>query len=362
MKELLSKWRKARAEEGEGRVGWKSPSNIALIKYWGKWGKQIPANPSLSITLSNCYTESTISYRPKADNDKTSFEFTFEGQPNPAFSARIGRYLDELREVFPFLGFHELKIESRNSFPHTSGIASSASAMSSFALCLIGIHLRLTGMRRDEEEMMKLASYLARLGSGSACRSVYGGYTVWGESKHIKGSSDLYAIPYPHKVSGIFAEMNDDILIVDKGKKEISSSIGHGLMLDHPFANRRFNIAGRRMGSLRAILKAGDMEGFGRIIEQEALMLHAMMLTSDPYYILLKPNTLAIIREVWNLRKESALPLYFSLDAGANVHLIYPGRIEGEARNFIKEKLLVYCENGQYICDRLGKGPEMLPS
>jgi len=358
MKEVLKKLRKGDIADNSGHVIWKSPSNIALIKYWGKFGRQMPANPSLSFSLTNSFTQTSLNYRPKDKADQISLDFKFEGKSNEAFSARVEKYLSSIQTLFPLLSTHHLTIESENSFPHSSGIASSASAMSSIALCLVDIQNQLARKPLNEENSLRLASYIGRLGSGSACRSVYGGFTVWGKTRLIKGSSDLYAIPYPLEINAVFRNLHDDILIVEKGKKNISSSTGHNLMHGHPFAKKKFQIAGIRLGEMKSILKQGDMESFGKIVEQEALMLHTMMMTSDPYFILFKPNTLSIIERIWSFRKENNLPVFFTLDAGANVHLIYRDVDEEKIRLFIDNELLAYCENGQYLCDRIGKGPE----
>ena len=114
------------------------------------------------------------------------------------------------------------------------------------------------------------------------------------------------------------------------------------------------------MSEIRDILQSGDVEAFGTLIEKEALMLHSMMMTSDPYFILFKPQTLAVIEEIWAFRREKKLPVYFTLDAGANVHLIYPSTVSEAVTTFIKSTLLAYCENENYLCDRIGTGPKEL--
>ena len=126
----------------QGKVGWQSPSNIALVKYWGKKGKQIPQNPSISFTLSECCSETFISFE-KAD--RLDFRFFFEGKENPAFGAKIEKFLLDYQAFFPFINQLSLTIESRNTFPHSSGIASSASSMSAFVMCLLDIESKLVG-------------------------------------------------------------------------------------------------------------------------------------------------------------------------------------------------------------------------
>lgn len=358
MKEVLHKLRKSDTGENEGQVSWESPSNIAVIKYWGKFGKQLPANPSLSFTLSNCVSKTTVSYRSKSSEKAISLEFNFDGKIQEAFGQRIEKFLTSILTLFPLLNTHHLIISSENSFPHSSGIASSASAMSALALCLVDIQNQLAKKPLNEDDSRLLASYIARIGSGSASRSIYGNFTVWGKTKYIKGSSDLYAIPYPYEIHDDFLNLHDDILIVEKSQKSISSSEGHNLMIDHPFAKKRFEQAARRFQSLKSIMKGGEMNEFGELLEQEALSLHAMMMTSKPYFILFKPNTLSIVNEVWRFRKSENIPIFFTLDAGANVHLVYRDNDAEKCRAFIENQLLGYCENRQYICDRIGNGPK----
>ena len=103
-------------------------------------------------------------------------------------------------------------------------------------------------------------------------------------------------------------------------------------------------------------MKSGDLDGFMRIVETEALSLHAMMMTSNPYFILMQPNTLEIIQKVWEYRKETQIPLCFTLDAGANVHLLYPKQNSEAVGAFIKADLAAYCEQGQYLFDEVGTG------
>ena len=204
------------------------------------------------------------------------------------------------------------------------------------------------------------ASFLARLGSGSACRSIIGNIVVWGTHKEIKGSSDLFGVEFPAEVHTNFKNYQDTILLVDKGEKQVSSSLGHDLMHNHPFAEQRFSQAHHHLTVIKSVLEEGDLEKFIQIVESEALTLHAMMMTSMPYFILMKPNTLEIINKIWKFRNETKLPVSFTLDAGANVHVLYPENDSVEILQFIKEELVGYCQNGQYICDEIGFGAEKL--
>lgn len=358
--ELLDKIKATTYSPGEGTTSWNSPSNIAMIKYWGKYDGQIPANPSLSFTLDTCKTETSIDFKP-GKGGGVSLNFEFEGQNNVQFEQRILKYLNTITSYLPMLKDLHLSVKSSNNFPHSSGIASSASSMSALALNLSSIYNELADDKLENKDFFKLSSFLARLASGSACRSLYGGFTVWGESEFFNGSSDLYAIPVNNEnISPIFNSLCDDILIIEKGAKKVSSSAGHDLMHNHPFALKRFELARERMGEINGMMSSGDLEGFGKLIEKEALMLHSMMMTSDPYYILFKPNTLAVIEKIWELRRDKNLPVFFTLDAGANVHLIYLSENQNIVGEFVRENLLGYCENASYLCDRIGTGPNNL--
>jgi len=348
------------ASESSGKVSWKAPSNIALVKYWGKKPIQIPANPSLSFTLNACATTTSIVYGPKVNTAKDfSYEFVFENKPQPGFHTKIDAFLANVSEYLPFLKDFHLKIESSNSFPHSSGIASSASSMAAMALCLVSIEQELSSPMNSDEFFRK-ASFIARLGSGSACRSIQGSLVVWGKNEYVKGSTDLFGISYPMEVHQNFHSFYDTILLVHKGQKEVSSTVGHQLMHNHPFAVQRFKQAHANLKALTSILQDGDLNAFIDLVEQEALSLHAMMLTSNPSYILMKPNTLHIINKIRNYRAETGNPVCFTLDAGANVHVLYPQKNETEIFNFIKSELLEFCESGQYICDMIGNGAKKI--
>ncbi|MGB1309066.1 MAG: diphosphomevalonate/mevalonate 3,5-bisphosphate decarboxylase family protein, partial [Oceanihabitans sp.] len=335
-------------------------SNIALVKYWGKKENQIPENPSISFTLNACKTITKLSFSKKETNNSFSFDVLFEGAKNTAFKPKIETFFKRIEEYLPFLKKYHFTIETSNTFPHSSGIASSASGMSALALCLMSIEKELNP-EINEEFFKKKASFLARLGSGSACRSVEGDLIVWGKHNKIEGSSNLFAIKYPYQVHDNFKKYHDTILLVDKGEKQVSSTVGHNLMHNHPFAQQRFAQAEENMTKLIDVLVAGDLNAFIEIIESEALTLHAMMQTSLPYFILMKPNTLKIINAIWAFRKQTGLPISFTLDAGANVHVLYPEKDATACIEFIKNELVAYCQNGHYICDQIGFGANLKP-
>lgn len=340
--------------EKKGTFTFSAPSNIALVKYWGKKEHQIPANPSLSFTLNNCKTITTLYYEQK-EAKGISFELLFEGRPKESFRPKIQKFFERILPFCPYISEYHFTIDTRNTFPHSSGIASSASGMAALSATVIALE-KTINPGKSEIYYNQKASFLARLGSGSACRSIKGDIVVWGETKSIENSADLFGIPFPYEINEIFHNYQDTILLVDKGEKQVSSTVGHDLMHEHPFATRRFEQAHENITHLKGILKSGNLEEFIALVESEALTLHAMMMTSMPYFILMKPNTLEIISKIWAYREETRVPVCFTLDAGANVHVLYPRKDKEAVQRFIAENLAEYCQGGQFIHDEMGDG------
>ena len=342
----------------QGKVGWASPFNIALVKYWGKRGKQIPQNPSISFTLSECRSETFIEYEKAG---KFGFQFFFEGKENPSFGAKIEKFLLDNQAFFPFINQLNLKVESRNTFPHSSGIASSASSMSAFVMGLIEIERSLSLSKGRPVNMdLQKASYFSRLASGSAARSVFPKLALWGQTEAYQGSSDEYAVSLENDIHPVFKSFRDAILIVSGETKSVSSRAGHALMEGNPYASARYAQANENIKNLLSALKSGDLNTFINITESEALQLHALMMCSKPSYILMKPNTLNLINEIREFRHESKISLCFTLDAGPNVHLLYPESEAEKVEYFIKNVLVKYCDQGRWIADQVGEGPKKL--
>ncbi|MDA9627634.1 diphosphomevalonate decarboxylase [Flavobacteriaceae bacterium] len=339
---------------------WKTPSNIALVKYWGKTDPQIPKNASISFTLSNSHTITRIDFTPKSvsnsEQGEINFELFFEGKKKEDFKPKIAKFFDRIQEYCPYVIAYDMVISSENSFPHSSGIASSASGMSAIAMCLMSLEQTLSSVVLSDDFINKKASFLARLGSGSASRSIEGPLVVWGNHPVIEGSSDLFGVPFPYKVHEVFNNYQDAILLVDKGEKQVSSTVGHDLMHNHPFATQRFQQANENLATITDILQQGELDLFINLVESEALSLHAMMLTSSPYFVLMKPNTLEIINAIWRFRKDTGSKLCFTLDAGANVHVLYPEHESENVIQFIDNELSIFCQKNHYICDIVGLG------
>lgn len=345
--------------DGWKSCGWESPSNIALIKYWGKKSDQIPQNPSLSFTLKKSFTKTYVDYAFH-DEGSVIVNFEFAGEKNLAFENRISSYLISLIEYQPFISQLKFDIRSSNSFPHSSGIASSASSMSSLALCLCDIENELFRTLENQEEFLKKASFLARLGSGSASRSVYGRFVLWGEYTLNGDSTNEAGIPYILEANGPFDELQDTILITSKEKKKVSSSAGHRLMENHPYAEARYYQANENLKNIDLAIKLKNEIKFASIIENEALSLHALMMSSNPGYNLLNENTWNIINSIKEFREKSGLFMTFTLDAGPNVHFIYKRSDQTEIKIFIKNSLEKYCENSFWINDEIGNGPKRI--
>lgn len=334
-----------------------APSNIALVKYWGKKENQIPANPSISFTLNNCKTITKVDFVKKDYQDALSFEVWFESKPKEDFKPKIQKFLEKIAVYCPYLKEYHMVIDTQNTFPHSSGIASSASGMAALAMNIMCLEKEINP-NLSEDLFYKKASFLARLGSGSACRSIKGQVVAWGKNKTIVESSDLLGVEFKN-VHANFKNYQDTILLVDKGEKQVSSTVGHELMFGHPYAEKRFEQAHDNLAKITKILSEGNIEEFIKIVESEALTLHAMMMTSMPFFILMKPNTLEIINRIWKFRNENSIPVCFTLDAGANVHVLYPENVSDKVLQFIQSELLGYCQNGQYICDMIGNGAKL---
>jgi diphosphomevalonate decarboxylase len=342
-----------------GSFSWSAPSNIALVKYWGKKEPQLPANPSISFTLNHCKTITTLGFTRKESDGNFAFDLLFEGQPKEDFKPKIQKFFERIEPYCPYLKQFHFTIDTKNTFPHSSGIASSASGMAALAVNIMSLE-KLLFPEMSEDFFNQKASFLARLGSGSACRSVKGEVVVWGSHAEIDGSSDLFGVEFPHPIHDNFKDYQDTILLVDKGEKQVSSTVGHDLMNNHPFAGQRFLQAHENLSKIKSVLENGNLSEFIAIVESEALTLHAMMMTSLPYFILIKPNTLEIINAIWKFRSQSNIPVCFTLDAGANVHVLYPENVRVAVLEFIKRELVGYCQNGQYICDAIGNGAKLI--
>ncbi len=344
-----------------GTVCWESPSNIALVKYWGKHAGQLPMNPSISFVLHESVVRISIEYRIEPVTSFRIESFSLNGKANTAFLTRIEGYLRSLETHFPFLKKAHLKIDSYSSFPHSAGIASSAAAFSALALCLCSIEADFSDLSINDDDFYRRASFIARLGSGSAGRSVYNGLALWGLTDRIQGSSDEYAVRLDDtRVHQKFMTLRDAILIVDDSKKAVSSSQGHAMMHEHPFREARREQADRNLGKMLIALAGGNTKLFAEVVENEALTLHSLMMSSNPGYVLMKPNTITILEKIRNFRNENTVDACLTLDAGPNIHLLYFEKDKDIVKTFIQEELAPLCKNNRWIDDAIGNGPKQI--
>lgn len=341
-------------------AAWQSPSNIAIVKYWGKKGFQIPANPSVSMTLSRSVSETRVTLAGKSPASGISCEVWFEGARNQKFEMKIKPFLETVSGEMNFIRDYHLLIETRNTFPHSTGIASSASGLSALSLCLIDLHQTLSQTAIPALLFRNLASQYSRLGSGSACRSVYGNWALWGQTPSVFGSSDEFAVPLDFEPGSHFKQLQDSILMVSSKEKSVSSRAGHSLMENHPFAPSRYQQAHRNIIRLLDALKTNNWKEFEEVTENEALTLHALMMNSNPWFLLLEPESIRIIHKIREFRNDTASKVCFTIDAGPNIHLLYPLEEKQKIRQFIETELTPFLEHQQWIDDSTGSGPVKL--
>ncbi len=335
-------------KQKEGKVFSQGPSNIAIVKYWGKKEVQLPFNTSVSFSLDKCLTNTSINYYSCKKLDEYSFSFLFDDKPNPNFEIKLKQFFNRIIDLLPWLKHFHLDIKSSNTFPHSSGIASSASSYSALAIALSEMHVQITGESLSPE----IISEIARLGSGSACRSTHKGWNLWGKINEHE-SNDRYAVSINNEVHEAFNNIQDTILIVSNKQKEISSTVGHQLMNNHPYKEARINQANNNTLLLLNALKHGNWELFLEIAESEALSLHGLMMSSKPGYTLLLPESLQIITKIRAFRESSKIPVGFTIDAGPNIHIIYPDTNKKEVLEFIETELSIHCQDKLYIQDKI---------
>lgn len=333
------------------RVKYEAPSNIALVKYWGKYGNQLPQNASISFTLDTCKSIFDVRLVDKSSHE-IEVELIFEGNENPKFSEKIAKFFQKIENDYPIVNQYKFQIESANTFPHSSGIASSASSMAALAMCL-------ESLQHGEVDISR-ASNIARIGSGSASRSVIPKLGWWGHHSFQPLSSNEYAIPVWEEIDDVFLNYQNSILIASSGEKSVSSSLGHELMNNHVYSQTRFQNAHQNIIDLYGAMREGDIEKWGEIVEYEALSLHALMMMSKPSFILMKPTTITMIEKIRSYRMSSKLPVFFTLDAGPNIHLLYPKSIQDEVSQFIMNELEHLCEHRVWIQDNVGNGPNRI--
>ena len=294
--------------------------NIAFVKYWGKIDDtlNLPANASLSMNLAALTTVTTVEFRPGLRVDAVTIDDrTAVGESYD----RVVAHLDRVRSLAST--DERAQVVSRNDFPAGTGLASSSSGFAALSLAAT----RAAGLELDEGAL----SRLARLGSGSACRSVPAGFCLW------EGDSD--GASFARQVAGReHWDLVDVVAIVAYQHKVTGSHRGHDLASTSPLHDARLAAV---PGWLKAVLRGigdRDLAAIGPRLEADALAMHGVMMTSVPSLLYWAPATVSVLHAVRSWRKEG-VGVYFTLDAGPNVHCICESadapEVEKRLRNLV---------------------------
>lgn len=301
----------------------KAHTNIALIKYWGKRNDPLilPTNNSLSVTLDGFYTQTTVEFDPKLMQD----EFILDGEDveGEAYK-RVTEYLDKIR-AYTEIGKLYARVDSINAVPTAAGFASSASGFAALAAAAT----KAAGKELSLEELSKLT----RQGSGSACRSIYGGFVEWEMGEKSDGS-DSFAVE-------IKAQDHWDIrvaaVVLTETEKDVSSRVGMKRTVDTSIFYEGW-LAGipQDLQAIKAGIEARDFEAVGEVAEANCLKMHATTLAAKPPFTYWTDATMRVMQTVRNLRK-SGVPAYFTIDAGPNVKVLYLPEDEAAVLQALKE-------------------------
>ena len=288
-----------------------APSNIALCKYWGKRNVELnlPLNSSLSISLGELGARTVVS-QAEADEAWLNGEKLDEEAP---FTKRLRRYLDVLR---PDKDFY-FKIETHNSIPTAAGLASSASGYAALALALNDFF----AWGLDKRSL----SILARLGSGSASRSLYHGFVEWRRGERMDGM-DSFAEP----IASEWPELRIGVLSVSTAAKAVGSTAGMNRTVQTSMLYKSWpHQAQQDLAVLHRAIIDNDFALLGKTAERNALAMHATMIASDPPLLYWLPETVELFHKIWRVRAEG-LPIYFTIDAGPNVKLLFEDPDSGD--------------------------------
>lgn len=318
----------------------RSHSNIAFIKYWGNRDEalRLPANGSISMNLAGLDSEVSVSFDPDLGHDL----LTLNGNPQTGQPLdRVTRHLDHIRRLAGVTT--RAIVTSSNNFPTGTGIASSASAFAALTVAACAaLHVTMT-----ETEL----SVLARLGSGSASRSIPGGFVEWYMGNDHQSSFAQSIAPATHW------ELRDIIAVLSTEHKPVGSTEGHRIANTSPLQNARVADAARRLEVCRKAILGRDFDALAEIIELDALMMHAVMMTSRPCLIYWHPETLAIIGAVRQWRSEG-LACAFTIDAGPNVHVI----CESKHSEAVGRRLRAFPDVKTVYCAPPGGPTEVIPA
>ncbi len=316
-----------------------SCSNIALIKYWGNRDQalRLPSNPSLSMNLAGMTTITAVEFDPALKEDVLILggrEIRGQGLE------RVSRFLDRVRTKTSEVSRFFAHVDSRNSFPSGAGLASSASGFAALAVAASAA----AGLQLSEAEL----SRLARLGSGSACRSVPGGFVEWASGDDDQSSYAHSIAPAEHW------DLRDVVALIDVEHKAVGSTEGHAVAATSPLQAARVATATDRLAQARSAVLSRDFAALADVVELDSLMMHAVMITSSPVLMYWQPATIAVMHAVRQWRA-NGLAACTTIDAGPNVHVL----CTAEAVDEVALRLRVIPGVRQVITTRVG-GPAHL--
>jgi len=280
-------------------------SNIAFVKYWGNRDNRLrlPANASISMNLADLHTTTTVAWDSALREDVLTIDGA--AAADPALK-RVGDHLDMLRARFDDRRF--ARVSSSNNFPMGTGIASSASAFAALTMAACAA----LGIEPAEREL----SALARLGSGSAARSIPAGFVEWLPGESHESSFARSFAPPEHW------DLVDIIAIVSREHKRTGSSAGHQTADTSVLQQSRLRSADKRFRMVKAAILRRDFGQFADVVEEDSNLMHAVMMTSKPPLFYWEPVSLAIMKAVRHWRQADNLRVCYTLDAGPNVHCI----------------------------------------
>ena len=325
----------------------RAPANIAFIKYWGKKPSSfnLATNDSLSMTLKHCCTQTQVSFTKDKDHNITLNQTQLtRNHPN---GLKIFTFLDYMQQV---LGTSlKFSVVSTNSFPTGSGIASSASGFAALSIATIATATRSQSWEELSEfgwTPERIAQY-SRRGSGSSCRSLFGGLVQWstGDREEEQTVKPLYDQNH--------WELADTIAIISSEEKKRSSSKAHLSALSSPLFKPRLFDIDRRMAIIKEAFDIRDLSLLGPILEQEALEMHAIIMSAQDAFSYLDQVSLDVICALRRWRHEGTCEAYFTIDAGPNIHIISAKDTVGSIISHFAEEF----PNIQLIKDTVGPGP-----
>ncbi len=307
-------------------------TNIALIKYWGKRDEVLflPMNSSLSLTLAAFYTDTKVTFDPSQTID--SF-FLNNKKQAPQETIKITAFIDLFRQNYSLKG--AVKVESHNHVPTAAGLASSASAFAALAGAVNqAAHLNI--------EPTLLSTY-ARRGSGSATRSIFGGFVEWQKGT---SSADSCAVP----IDDADWDIGMIILAINTQKKELSSRAGMKLTVaTSPFYPAWITSAEKDLAEMKQAIQQQDFQKLGEITEANGMKMHATMLGANPPFSYWEPDSIRAIKKVKSLRKNGFM-CYITMDAGPNVKIL----CKHSEMKFLKKELEKEFASEQIILSDVG--------